>query len=75
MERIKEAFTGKSREERAVEHEEGRHHPGMGTTVGGGGSAVGDTRAAATGTEYTGGVAGGPAYGSTVSLGLAGGPD
>ena len=53
MEKIKQAFTGKSAEERA-EH-------------GGTGMGTASTQRGATGTEYTGGAAGGPAYGTAVS--------
>ncbi|KAI3438476.1 hypothetical protein D9Q98_000905 [Chlorella vulgaris] len=53
MERIKEALTGKSADQRDVKRDVRK------------GEAVGTGTAATGGTEYTGGVAGGPAHGST----------
>lgn len=65
MEKVKQMVTGKSKEEREAEH---LHH---GTGAGLGTSAEHPTygeRGAlgAGGTEYTGGAAGGPAYGTAV---------
>jgi hypothetical protein len=58
MEKIKQAFTGKSAEEREAERLTEHGGTGMGTA---------STQRGATGTEYTGGAAGGPAYGTAVS--------
>ncbi|PRW58726.1 cold-regulated 1 [Chlorella sorokiniana] len=60
MEKIKEAFTGKSKEERVTERESGHTAGATGTYAEQGAYGAG-------GTEYTGGAAGGPAYGTAAT--------
>ena len=71
MEKIKEAFTGKSKEDRHVERETGHTAASMTPAHPTGATGTYAERGAygAGGTEYTGGAAGGPAYGTAVRKG------
>lgn len=66
MEKIREAFTGKSKEERATERETGHTAASMTHAQPTSGTYGEKGAYGAGGTEYTGGAAGGPAYGSAV---------
>lgn len=70
MEKIKEAFTGKSKEERVTERETGHTAASMTPAHPAGATGTYGERGAygAGGTEYTGGAAGGPAYGTAVRV-------
>lgn len=71
MEKLKEAFTGKSKEERLTERETGHTAASMTPAHPAGATGTYAERGAygAGGTEYTGGAAGGPAYGTAVREG------
>ena len=65
MEKIKEAFTGKSKEERHEERATGHGAASMTPAAPTGAGTYGERGAyGAGGPEYTGGAAGGPAYGA-----------
>lgn len=71
MEKLKEAFTGKSKEERLTERETGHTAASMTPAHPAGATGTYAERGAygAGGTEFTGGAAGGPAYGTAVREG------